>query len=46
MLAADAAAVRVAREVTEMAPPWIAYPTLSGDMRGLVLYASQWQISL
>ena len=41
MLEADAAALRVAREVTEMAPPGIAYLTLSGDMRGLVLYASQ-----
>lgn len=40
MLEADAAALRVAREVMEMAPPGIAYLTLSGDMRGLVLYAN------
>ena len=40
MLEADAAALRVAKEAMEKAPPGIAYLTLSGDMRGLVLYAN------
>ena len=40
MLEMDVAPLRVAREVIEMAPANIAHLMLSGDMRGLVLYAN------
>ena len=40
MLERDAAALRFVRDILENAPG-IAYLTLSGDMRGLVLFASR-----
>lgn len=36
----DAAALRMAREIVENAPPGLVYLTLTADMRGLMLHAN------